>query len=186
MKTKKLHLEYLAALKANSDTKAFIEKREMIELTPAEVEKFNLPQFVEELCATIIRLLRDHWARINEKRRELGINTIEFKFEDKILSGEWFVPGVSFCHEVEGTTHTFIRYYDDPDPHDTETHYYDPTTGSEIIGAQREALERIIRNKNRYAPKFAYHFIDVDNITELSILDHNGEPDVDIITTIEE
>ena len=186
MKKRKIHLEYLAALKANSNTKAFIETREQIELTSAEVEKYDLPTVIELLRATIVRLLCDYWARINEKRREQNKNTIDFQFEDNILSGEWKIPGISFCHEVEGTTHTFLRYFDDPDPHDTEIHYCDPTTGSEITGAKLEALERILRKKNRYAPKFAYHIIDVDNITELSILDSDGEPDIDIISTIEE
>lgn len=179
METRTLNLDYLNAVKSN--TKAFIEIKRTLDLTPEELTLLGLTQAPEEIYSTIIRLKWDYKSRINDVRKQMGMPPTEHEL---LPWGEWEIPGAIIRHDFEGVTHRYLRYYADPDPHDTDTFYFDTTTGAEITGLQRDNLERILRKKNRRSNSpFVSMITEINSITELTTLDENDEPDVDIIYT---
>lgn len=183
MSTRKIHLEYLSAVKAN--TKAFIETRKTLPLTPAELNLLGLRQAPEVLHSTVVLLKCNYRSRLNDKRRDYGLAPVEPTNND-LPWGEWEIEDAVIRHDDETGTHRYLRYYHDPDPHDTETHYFDPVTGYEITGLKRADIERLLRRRNQRNTHQITRLTNIDNITELTTLDHELEPDIDIIATLQD
>lgn len=182
MEKREINLEYLNAVKSN--TKAFIEIKRTLDLTPAELNLLGMTQAPEEIYSTVVRLKWDYKSRINDVRKQMGMPPAD---HDILPWGEWEIPGAIIRHDFEGVTHRYLRYYTDPDPHDTDTFYFDPTTGAEITGLKRSDLERILRKRKRRRNNspFVSMITGINNISELTTLDENDDPDIDIITTVE-
>ena len=181
MQTKKIHLEYLSAVKAG--TKAFIETRKTLSLTPVELNLLGLRQAPEVLHSTVVLLKCGYRSRINDKRRDYGLPPAEPT--DKLPWGEWEIEDAVIRLQEDGNTRRYLRYYNDPDPHDSDTSYYDPVTGYEITGLKRSDIDRLLRRRNQRCTSIV-HLTDIDNITELTTLDRDGEPDTDIISTLQD
>ena len=75
METRTLNLDYLNAVKSN--TKAFIEIKRTLDLTPEELTLLGLTQAPEEIYSTIIRLKWDYKSRINDVRKQMGMPPTE-------------------------------------------------------------------------------------------------------------
>ena len=178
---KTVHLEYLSAVKAN--TKAFIETRKTLSLTPAELTLLGLRQAPEVLHSTVVLLKCGFKSHLNDKRRDYGLPPTEP--ENTLPWGEWEIEDAVVRHEEDGNVTRYLRYYHDPDQHDSDTRYFDPATGYEITGVKRSDIERLLRRRNKRCTSLI-HLTNIDNITELSTLDDEMEPDIDIISTLED
>ncbi len=179
---KHVHLEYLSAVKAG--TKAFIETRKTLSLTPAELNLLGLRQAPEVLHSTVVLLKCGYRSRINDKRRDYGLAPVEPTNND-LPWGEWEIEDAVIRLQDGSNTRRYLRYYNDPDPHDSDTHYFDPVTGYEITGLKRSDIERLLRRRNQRNTGIV-HITDIDNITELTTLDNEMEPDIDIISTLQD
>ena len=175
---KTLNLEALRSVKAQ--TRAFLEIRKPLSLTPAELTLLGISKSPIVVSRSIVRLKCSYRSTLNDKRRGYGLP--ELVPENTLPWGEWEIEDAIVRHESNGEVTRYLRYYDDPDSNVVKV-YFDAVTGEEIKGYLLGEIERLM--KRRYARHKTINSVisltSIDYIDTLSTLTDEAAPDVSII-----